>query len=81
MARKILKSAAEVVTELGGIAVVADLTGRSYHCAGNWPTWSKSFPPDTYVVLTEALKRRRVKALDSLWRMVPAKTNGKRPSK
>jgi hypothetical protein len=81
MARKfkILTSAAEVVTELGGIAAVAELTGRSYHAAGNWPTWTKSFPPDTYVELTKALKRRRVKAPDSLWGMVPPRTNGKLP--
>lgn len=64
-----VRSPAEVIEILGGVAPVADLTGRSYDATWNWKTW-KHFPPDTYLVLTDALNKRGYEAPASLWRMV-----------
>ena len=58
-----------VVKELGGIAEVARLTGRSYNAAANWVGFD-TFPPDTFVVMTDALRAKGMAAPASLWRMV-----------
>lgn len=58
--------------ELGGTRAVADLTGRTYAAAFNWRSF-KTFPADTYIVLTTALRDIGRTAPDSLWGMVEAK--------
>lgn len=54
---------------LGGTRAVADLTGRTYPAAFNWRSF-QTFPADTYVVLTAALRDKDLTAPDSLWGMV-----------
>jgi hypothetical protein len=65
-----LVSTAEVMDELGGVAAVARLTGRTYGAAFNWRGFVR-FPSDTFVVMQEALKARGCSAPPSLWGMVP----------
>jgi hypothetical protein len=66
-----LTSTVSVFEALGGTQVVADLTGRTYKAAFNWRSF-KTFPSDTYIVLTTALREAGYAAPDSLWGMVPA---------
>ena len=74
---KTLKNNAEVILALGGITRTAELTGRSYHAAANWGTWSETFPPDTYLVMTTELTRRGYTAPPALWRQVEPKPEGR----
>jgi hypothetical protein len=66
-----LTSTAAVMDALGGTRAVADITGRTYAAAFNWRSF-KTFPADTYVALTVALRGAGCAAPDSLWGMVPA---------
>jgi hypothetical protein len=69
-----LTSTAAVMDALGGTRTVADLTGRTYAAAFNWRSF-KTFPADTYVALTAALRGAGCVAPDALWGMVPAQDN------
>jgi secreted protein with Ig-like and vWFA domain len=69
-----LRTTREVVDALGGIQAVADLTGRNYDAASNWPRF-KTFPADTYLVMTRALTEQGKTAPASLWRMVSAEAS------
>jgi hypothetical protein len=66
-----LTTTAAVMDALGGTKAVAELTGREYGAAHNWRAF-ETFPPDTYLVMTIALRDRGKKAPASLWRMVGA---------
>jgi hypothetical protein len=66
-----LISTKDVIDALGGISAVADLTGRKYSAASNWPNFTK-FPANTYLVLTRALAARGLRAPASLWGMIEA---------
>lgn len=66
-----LTSTASIMDVLGGTRAVADLTGRTYAAAFNWRSF-ETFPADTYVVLTAALREIDKTAPDSLWGMVAA---------
>jgi hypothetical protein len=64
-----LTSTSAVIKELGGTRSVAALTGRKYPAAHAWHRFD-TFPPDTYLVMTAALKEKGKTAPASLWRMV-----------
>lgn len=64
-----LTDARTVVEKLGGIRAVAELTQRKYSAAANWPSFNK-FPPNTFLVMREALRERHCTAPASLWGMV-----------
>lgn len=64
-----LSSTAAVMEKLGGPGAVAKLTGRKYNAAQNWKGFD-TFPPDTYLVMTEALRASGYTAPASLWRMI-----------
>ena len=66
-----LTSTGDVIAALGGVQAVAHLTGREYDAAWNWKRFPH-FPPDTYLVMTDALKAKGKSAPASLWRMVPS---------
>ena len=66
-----LETAKEVFDTLGGLKAVAELTGHSYEAVSKWSEF-KRFPPDTYVILTGALRERGKEAPPSLWRMISA---------
>lgn len=74
-AGKELTTTKAVIDELGGVSAVAKLTDRQYNAAWNWTSF-EHFPPDTYVVMTEALAAKGHTAPPSLWRMVPAEQVG-----
>jgi hypothetical protein len=66
-----LTTTREVIQKLGGVRAVAELTRREYDTALKWNT-QKSFPSNTYIVMTTALRDQGFSAPLSLWRMAPA---------
>lgn len=66
---KKLHTAEDVISELGGVDVVRELTKRN----GRWtvPMWKhrEKFPPNTYTVMKAALKAKGATAPESLWGM------------
>jgi hypothetical protein len=64
-----LKTTGEVMAALGGTTAVARLTNRKVTAASNWQSFDK-FPANTFVVMTEALRRIGKRAPASLWGMV-----------
>lgn len=65
---KRLSTAREVV-DLIGWDRLCEITQTSYASAKNWPSRPKRFPPDTYVAIQRALKRRNASAPPHLWNM------------
>lgn len=63
-----LETAAQVFTALGENPGVAELTGDKPSTISMWRA-AGSFPSNTYVVLTEALRAVGKTAPDSLWKM------------
>jgi hypothetical protein len=64
-----LQTTDEVMRALGGPAAVSSLTGARYKTV--WP-WSdgKTFPARYFLVMTWALKKKRLSAPPSLWGQV-----------
>lgn len=63
-----LETAAEVMDALGGNAAVADLTGSRATAVSNWRSFGK-FPAKFYVLMTDELRRRGLRAPALLWGM------------
>jgi hypothetical protein len=63
-----LRSTSDIITALGGIEAVAELTGTSINGVYNWRA-GKQFPADTYLLLNAALKAIGDDAPDTLWPM------------
>jgi len=63
-----LKTVAEVFKALGENPGVAELTGAKASTLSMWRA-AGSFPSNTYVVLTDALRAVGKSAPDSLWKM------------
>lgn len=71
-----LTSAGDVIEALGGPTAVARLTDRqASQVVSNWKT-ANSFPPNTFLVLTTALRERGLRAPAALWRMVEPSSPG-----
>lgn len=68
MSYEMLETADAVMTALGENPGVAELTGAKPSAISMWRK-AESFPPNTYVVMTEALRALGKAAPDSLWRM------------
>lgn len=66
-----LSTVDDIIRELGGTGAVAQMLGRGDSAVSNWKAYRR-FPPNTYVVLTSAIRRRGKRAPDSLWGMVEA---------
>ncbi len=74
MTTRKLTSIDEVVAALGGVQAVLSMTGRRYSSAiSNWKDRG-GFPPTTYLVMSEALKRKGASAPPSLWGMETAES-------
>lgn len=58
----------EVIEKLGGRGEVARMVGVTTQAVTNWRTRDRGFPPETFVVLTEALQKKNLSAPQSLWR-------------
>lgn len=72
MSFEMLETATQVFDALGGNAGVGKLTGAKSSAMSMWRQ-AESFPPNTYVAMTDALRALGKTAPDSLWRMkVPA---------
>jgi hypothetical protein len=69
---KQLNSIEEVISELGGIEAVRELTRRP--TTSVVPMWKvrKTFPTNTYAVMKAALRVKGADAPDSLWNMAEA---------
>jgi hypothetical protein len=63
-----LNTAEAVVDALGGIMVVAEMTGTKRSGVYNWLATGR-FPADTYLLLQAELKSRNLVAPDYLWPM------------
>lgn len=73
----------QVIDALGGISTVARLTERKYGAAAQWPHFD-TFPSNTYLVMTAALRSKGLSAPASLWGMTSPErstaTQGQWPS-
>lgn len=63
-----LASTSEVIDHLGGISAVARLTDSKYNAVCNWKAFT-TFPSNTYVAMTDALREKGFHAPASLWGM------------
>jgi hypothetical protein len=70
MARDVLYTPAAVIAALGGSNAVARLTGRQLAAVANWRRF-ETLPANTYLVLTQALRAKRLSAPPWLWNMEP----------
>lgn len=68
MSLKILTTTSEVMDELGGNQAVSALTNSKPSAVSNWRGF-ETFPSNTYVAMTAALRARGVMAPPSLWGM------------
>lgn len=66
--RQELTSADSVFDALGGVGGVMEITGARYKTVHMWKS-AKSFPSDTYVLMTSALEQRGLTAVPDLWGM------------
>jgi hypothetical protein len=70
MARAPLLTTSAVITALGGSVAVAALTGRSRNAVAQWRRF-KTFPANTYLTLSAALRDRGLDAPAWLWGQEP----------
>lgn len=68
MSCETLETAAQVMEALGGNQGVAELTGAKPSAISMWRK-AESFPANTYITMTKALRAVGKSAPDSLWRM------------
>lgn len=66
-----LSQTSHVIDALGGTGKVAALTRRRPQAVSNWRA-RETFPPETFLILTEALKAKGLSAPRLLWRMSPS---------
>lgn len=64
-----LTTTVAVMKALGGIAGVCALTGSGYKATENWSR-QRTFPAHYFLVMTHALRQRRLSAPPQLWRQV-----------
>ena len=64
-----LTTVAQVVKALGGSEGVEKLTGAKRTAVCNWIYYFEAFPPRTYVLMTDKLKRLGFTAHPGLWKM------------
>ena len=61
-----LNTAGQVIDELGGTTATATLTGKRAQNVSNWRA-SGRLPPDTFLVMQDALSARGKRAPAALW--------------
>jgi hypothetical protein len=66
---RMLETTGEVMDALGGVGAVSALTGARYKTVWPWAD-GKTFPSRYFLVMTWALKRKRLTAPPSLWGQV-----------
>ena len=66
-----LSHTGQVIDALGGTAKVAKITSRKPQAVSNWRS-REAFPPETFLILTAALRDKGLSAPSSLWRMPEA---------
>lgn len=64
----VLTSPEAVIDQLGGTQAVADLTGHGYKAVHNWR--SRKLPADTFMLMSDELRKRGCEAPPSLWGMI-----------
>lgn len=70
MRLKKLTDAAQVVEVLGGPQEVAEMTrAKNVKTVWNWHGYFEEFPPNTYKVMIDGLRRRGYTAPAYLWKM------------
>lgn len=66
---KTLESTSAVIQALGGLRAVSALTGARYKLVSGWGR-DDTFPARYFLVMTHALRRRRLNAPPALWGQV-----------
>jgi hypothetical protein len=66
-----LSTADDVIGAIGRLRL-QQLTGKRTNNVTNWSAAGR-FPPETYVVMQQELRRINCRAPDSLWRMIVPK--------
>jgi hypothetical protein len=66
---KILTELADVVKVLGGPKRLAALTSATREAVWNWINLFEAFPPNTFVIMTDELKKLGYGAHPPLWKM------------
>jgi hypothetical protein len=61
-----LTTCTEIIEALGGTAAVSRLTRRQMAQVARWKRWGK-FPPQTYLLMTQALAAGGLTAPPELW--------------
>lgn len=63
-----LNTTDDVIDALGGTTEVAKLARRSQQAVSNWRSRLRGkFPAETYLILTQALKQKKLSAPLALW--------------
>lgn len=66
-----LRTTDEVIDALGGNGAVSALTARGATAVSNWRSKARGkFPPETYLVIQQALAEKGLSAPPALWSMV-----------
>jgi hypothetical protein len=74
---KTIKTAAEVFAVLGSTEAVMEITGAKRSTVGNWRSYSKDFPSNTYLAISAELYRRGYRVDPELFSMKPDKARRK----
>ena len=69
MAETSLCTLSDVIDALGGNTAVARLTGSTLQAVSNWTQFGR-FPAKTFLVMANALRRKRKTADAGLWGML-----------
>jgi hypothetical protein len=62
---KLLRTAAELIDEMGGAAQVAEMIGENRTTVGNWRT--RGIPAATYLRLQKLIQSKGLKASQACW--------------
>jgi hypothetical protein len=69
-----LKTAKDVIAELGGFEAVTELTNTAGSSTAPTWQWRGKFPPKTFAVMMAALQAKGSTAPVSLWGMIEAQS-------
>jgi len=61
-----LKSVAEIIRALGGVAAVQAVTGQKYNTVWNWK-WRDKVPPEFHLIVSQALASKGLSAAARLF--------------
>jgi DNA-binding transcriptional regulator YdaS (Cro superfamily) len=69
-----LETPRQVIEALGGRFAVARMMGLSGKTVSHWQTWMGYIPAKHYVVITNELAKRGLRASEEVWKMTEAQS-------